>query len=275
MLTIDCFREYAVHIREQIRIKSRKEIDKLKDAGRVAANALRVAARAAKPGVTLLELDKLAENYIRKQGAVPNYKGYRGYPATLCLSVNDRVVHGIPNSYVLKDGDVLAIDCGAKLDGFHGDTCLTVGVGHVSETSKDLIVTTQLAMFLGVSFCKVGLRMGDMASSVQKFAEARGYNIVRDYIGHGIGRDLHEDPQVVYADQPPGTGFRMEVGMTFTIEPILNTGTHKCLVEPDGWTVRTADGKISAQFEHMVAVTKNGPEILSYPDPEFELENGL
>lgn len=262
-------------IREQIRIKSRKEIDKLKDAGRVAANALRVAARAAKPGVTLLELDKQAEHYIRKQGAVPNYKGYRGFPATLCLSVNDRVVHGIPNNYVLRDGDVLAIDCGAKLDGFHGDTCLTIGIGQVSESSKDLITTTQLAMFLGVSCCKVGLRMGDMATTVQKFAEARGYSIVRDYIGHGIGHNLHEDPQVLYAGQPAGTGFRMEVGMTITIEPILNVGTNKCLVEPDGWTVRTADGQISAQFEHMIAITESGPEILSYPDKEFELEDGL
>ena len=264
-----------MHIRERIRIKSRKEIDKLKEAGRVAANALRLAARSARPGVSLLELDKLAENYIRKQGATPNYKGYRGYPATLCLSVNDRVVHGIPNKYVLRDGDVIAIDCGAKLDGFHGDTCLTVGVGQVCEKHKDLITTTQLAMFLGVSYCKVGLRLGDMATTVQNFAEERGYSVVRDYIGHGIGRDLHEDPQVPIADQSPGTGFRMEAGMTITIEPILNIGTHKCLVESDGWTVRTADGQISAQFEHMLAVTKNGPEILSYPDPEFELEDGL
>jgi methionyl aminopeptidase len=263
-----------VPFREQIRIKSRKELDKLKEAGRVAANALRIAARSAKPGVSLLELDKLAESYIRRQGATPNYKGYRGYPATLCLSVNDRVVHGIPNSYVLRDGDLVAIDCGAKLDGFHGDTCLTVGVGHVNEDFMDLIVTTQLAMFLGISCCRVGLRMGDMATTVQKFAEERGYSVVRDYIGHGIGRNLHEEPQVLYAGQRPGTGFRMEVGMSFTIEPILNMGSYRCLVEPDGWTVRTEDGQMSAQFEHMIEDTKNGPEILSYPDPEFELEDG-
>ncbi|MCL1907809.1 MAG: type I methionyl aminopeptidase [Holophagaceae bacterium] len=261
--------------REHIRLKSRKEIDRLKDAGRVAANALRVAAKAARPGVALLELDKLAENYIRKQGAIPSYKGYRGYPATLCLSVNDQVVHGIPSNYVLTDGDIVAIDCGAKLDGFHGDTCLTVGVGQVQEKLKELISTTQMAMFLGVSCCKVGLRMGDMATAVQKFAEERGYSVVREWTGHGIGRNLHEDPQVLCADQRPGTGFRMEAGITITIEPILNMGTHRCLLGSDGWTVRTEDGQMSAQFEHMVAVTKSGPEILSYPDPEFELADGL
>ncbi|MDR2561218.1 MAG: type I methionyl aminopeptidase [Holophagales bacterium] len=262
-------------IREQIRLKNRKEIDKLKEAGRLTANALRTAARAAKPGVSLLDLDKLAEGYIRKHGAVPSFKGYRGFQGTLCLSVNDRVVHGTPNNYVLKDGDILAIDCGAKLDGFHGDTCLTVGVGDIGEKKRDLIATTQLAMFIGISHCKIGLRLGDMATAVQSFAEERGYSIVRDYIGHGIGRDLHEDPQVLFAEQRPGTGFRMEAGMTITIEPILNIGSYRCLVEPDGWTVRTADGQLSAQFEHMVAVTKNGPEILSYPDPEFELDDGL
>ena len=261
-------------IREQIRIKSRREIDKLREAGRLAANALRVAARAAKPGVSLLEIDKIAENYIRKQGGVPNFKGYHGFPATLCLSVNDRVVHGIPNNYVLRSGDIIAIDCGAKLDGFHGDTCLSVGVGQVSEEARLLLQATQLAMFKGIEYCRVGYRLGDMATAVQTFGEERGYSIVREYIGHGIGRDLHEDPQVVYADVRPGTGFRMEVGMTITIEPIFNLGTHRCLVEPDGWTVRTADGALSAQFEHAVAITKDGPFILSMPDPEFELEDG-
>ena len=261
-------------IREQIRIKSRREIEKLREAGRLAANALRVAARAAKPGVSLLELDKLAENYIRKQGAVPNFKGYHGFPATLCTSVNDRVVHGIPTNYVLRSGDIIAIDCGAKLDGFHGDTCLSVGVGQVSEQARLLLQATQLAMFKGIEYCRVGYRLGDMATAVQTFGEELGYSIVREYIGHGIGRDLHEDPQVVYADVRPGTGFRMEVGMTITIEPIFNIGTHRCLVEPDGWTVRTADGALSAQFEHAVAITKEGPSILSMPDPEFELEDG-
>jgi len=262
-------------MQDQIRIKSRKEIDKLKEAGRLTANALRLAAKAARPRVSMLELDRLAEQYIRKHGATPSFKGYHGFPSTLCLSVNDGVVHGIPSNYVLRDGDVLAIDCGAKLDGYHGDTCLTVGVGGVSDAAKNLIATTQLAMFLGVSYCRVGLRLGDMATKVQSFAEGRGYNVVRKYVGHGIGRDLHEDPQVLHAKQSPGTGFRMEVGMTITIEPILNAGTHKCVVDPDGWSVRTADGKLSAQFEHMVAITPNGPEILSYPDPEFELDDGL
>lgn len=258
-------------IRENIRIKSRREIDKLRESGRLAANALRVAARAAKPGVSLLELDKIAEQYIRANGGTPNFKGYHGFPGTLCTSVNDRVVHGIPTHYILQEGDVLAIDCGAKLDGWHGDTCLTVGIGKVSEAALRLIATTKRAMEIGVEHCRVGLRLGDMATAVQTFAEAEGYSVVREYIGHGIGKELHEDPQVVFADQRPGTGFRMEVGMTFTIEPILNVGGPRCLVEKDGWTVRTADGQISAQFEHAVALTKDGTEILSLPDPEFEL----
>jgi len=262
-------------LREQIRYKSRREIEKLREAGRLAANALRVAARGAKPGVTLLELDKLAELYIRKHGGVPNFKGYHGFPGTLCTSVNDRVVHGIPSHYALQEGDIIAIDCGAKLDGFHGDTCLTVGVGKISQEARELLQTCQLAMFLGIEHCRVGYRLGDMSSAVQNFAEERGYSVVREYIGHGIGRELHEDPQVVFADQRPGTGFRMEVGMTITVEPILNLGSHRCLVEPDGWTVRTADGRLSAQFEHALAITKDGPDILSYPDPEFELDDGL
>jgi methionyl aminopeptidase len=263
-----------VSVREQIRYKSRKEIDKLKEAGRLAANALRLAAREARPGVSLLELDKMAELFIRKHGGIPSFKGYHGYPSTLCISVNDRVVHGIPSSYVLQEGDVVAIDCGAKLDGWHGDTCLTVGVGNISEAHQRLLATCHQAMLLGVDFCRTGFRLGDMSSAVQKYAEERGYSVVREYIGHGVGRELHEDPQVVFADQRPGTGFRMELGMTITIEPILNMGSPHCLVEKDGWTVRTADGQVSAQFEHMVAITKNGPEILSIPDPEFELEDG-
>ncbi|MBI4912309.1 MAG: type I methionyl aminopeptidase [Acidobacteria bacterium] len=257
-----------------MRYKSRREIEKLRAAGRIAANALRVAARAAQPGVSLLELDKLAEDFIRRQGATPSFKGYHGFPATLCTSVNDRVVHGIPTSYRLQEGDIIAIDCGAKLEGYHGDTCLTVGVGEVGEAARALMQSCQLAMFVGIEHCRVGLRLGDMSSAVQRFAEERGFSVVREYIGHGIGRDLHEDPQVVFADQRPGTGFRMEPGMTITIEPIFNTGGARCRVEKDGWTVRTADGGLSAQFEHMVAITKDGPEILSLPDPEFEMPDG-
>ncbi len=268
-------REGPVLIREQIRYKSRKEIDKLREAGRVAANALRIAARAARPGVSLLDLDRIAETYIRQQGATPSFKGYHGFPGTLCTSVNDKVVHGIPTKYVLQEGDVIAIDCGAKLDGYHGDTCLTVGVGQISEQARMLIQTAQLAMFVGIEYCRPGYRLGDMATAVQSFAEERGYSIVREYIGHGLGRDLHEDPQVVYAEQKPGTGFRMEPGMVITIEPILNTGSHRCLVEADGWTVRTKDGGLSAQFEHDISITRTDPEILSIPDAEYELEDGL
>ena len=247
----------------------------MREAGRIVAVTLAALKAAVRPGVSTLELDALAEEMAQRHGAVPSFKGYHGFPGTLCTSVNDKVVHGIPTNYILQEGDVIAIDCGCRLDGFNGDTCLTVGVGQISEQAKMLIQTTQLAMFVGIEQCRPGLRLGDMATAVQTFAEERGYSIVREYIGHGIGRDLHEDPQVVYADQRPGTGFRMEPGMTITIEPILNTGSQKCIVEADGWTVRTQDGGLSAQFEHAIAITKDGPDILSIPDPEFELEDGL
>lgn len=259
--------------RESVIYKNQKELEKLREAGRLTANALRVTAKAVRPGISLLELDKIAENYIRKQGGSPSFKGYHGFPSTICTSVNDRVVHGIPSRYVLQDGDLVTIDCGAKLDGFHGDTCISVAVGQVSEQIKKLIQTTKIAMNTGISYCSIGHRLGDMASAVQTFAESHGYSIVRDYIGHGIGRALHEPPQVMYADIRPNTGFRMEQGMTITIEPILNVGSHHCSVESDGWTVRTSDGMLSAQFEHTIAITKNGPWILSTPDPELRLED--
>ena len=259
--------------RESVVYKNQKEMEKLREAGRLTANALRITAMAVKPGVSLLELDKIAENYIRKQGGSPSFKGYHGFPSTICTSVNDHVVHGIPNHYILRDGDLITIDCGAKLDGFHGDTCMSIAVGQVSEQIKRLIKATKLAITTGIGYCSIGYRLGDMASAVQACAEDRGYSIVREYIGHGIGRKLHEPPQVMYADIRPNTGFRMEQGMTITVEPILNIGSHHCVVEPDGWTVRTADGKLSAQFEHTVAITKNGPWILSAPDPELKLED--
>lgn len=260
---------------ESIRYKSRKEMEKLREAGRLAANALRITARAARPGISLLELDQIAEKYIRKQGGIPSFKGYEGFPATICTSVNDNVVHGIPTRYVLRDGDIITIDCGAKLDGFHGDTCISVAVGQISKEAKQLINNTKLAMMIGINYCKIGYRLGDMASAIQSFAEEHGYSVVREYVGHGIGRELHESPQVMCADVKPGTGFRMETNMAITVEPILNAGSQHCIVEPDGWTVRTADGSLSAQFEHMVGITKGEPWILSTPDPEFELENGF
>jgi methionyl aminopeptidase len=258
---------------ESIIYKNRKEMEKLKEAGRLTANALRVTAKAVKPGISLLELDKIAENYIRKQGGSPSFKGYHGFPSTICTSVNDHVVHGIPSRYILRDGDLITIDCGAKLDGFHGDSCMSIAVGQVNEQIQRLIKDTKLAVATGISYCNIGYRLGDMASAIQTFAEGQGYSIVREYIGHGIGRALHEPPQVMYADIRPQTGFRMEPGMAITVEPILNLGSHHCRVEPDGWTVRTVDGAISAQFEHTVAITKNGPWILSTPDSELKLED--
>jgi methionyl aminopeptidase len=259
--------------RESVVYKNQKDLEKLREAGRLTANALRISAMAAKPGVSLLELDKIAEKYIRKQGGSPSFKGYYGFPSTICTSVNDQVVHGIPSRYVLRDGDLVTIDCGAKLDGFHGDTCMSVAVGQVNEQIKRLIKTTKIAMNTGIGYCNIGYRLGDMASAVQTFAERHGYSIVREYIGHGIGRVLHEPPQVMYADVLPNTGFRMLSGMTITVEPILNVGSHHCIVEADGWTVRTVDGALSAQFEHTVAITKSGPWILSMPDSEFRLED--
>lgn len=219
-------------------------------------------AKAVKPGVTTLQLDALAEDFIRSQGAVPSFLGYAGYPNSICTSVNDQVVHAIPSKYVLKEGDVVSVDCGAQINGFHGDSCYTFCVGEVSEEVKRLMKTTKESLMIGISNAKVGNRLGDVSHSIQEHCEGKGYSVVRELTGHGIGRMMHEEPLVQnYGRARRGLLFRE--GIVIAIEPIINMGKRGVYLEKDGWTVRTADGLPSAHFEHTVAIGTDGPDILS------------
>ncbi len=217
---------------------------------------------AIRPGVTSRELDAIAEREIRSLGAVPSFKGLYGFPATICSSFNEEIVHGIPSRRRLEEGDIISIDLGAVVNGFHSDTAFTVGVGRIDEDSQQLMDATEESLRLAVEQTKAGNRVGDIGAAVQTYAEALGYGVVRQYVGHGIGRALHEDPNVPNYGTP-GRGAQIRVGMTVAIEPMLNLGTWDTRVLDDGWTVVTADGSRSAHFEDTVAVTENGPEVLT------------
>ena len=249
-------------------LKSRDEIEAIRRAGRVVAKALAAARAAVRPGVTLKELDRLAEQTIRGAGAVPSFTGYKPhfapypFPATLCLSVNDAIVHGIPDGYRLREGDLVSIDCGAIVDGYHADSAVTVGVGEVDETAARLMETTERALHAGIAQGRVGNRLTDISHAVGKVAQAEGFGIVPDFGGHGVGQALHEDPQVLN-DGPPGRGLRLREGLVLAIEPMFNEGTGDYQLRPDGWTLATADGLRSAHFEHTIAITPNGPELLT------------
>ncbi len=252
-------------IRQPITLKSPEQIALMREAGRIVARTLSEVARAAKPGVTTAGLDRLAEQVIRDHGAVPSFKGYRGYPATLCTSINDEIVHGIPSDgRALRDGDVVKLDCGAIYRGWQGDAALTVAVGRASKAAQRLIEDTRAALAVGIDATRAGGRVGDIGQVIEDYALARGYEVVRDYCGHGIGRDLHEEP-AVHNFCPEGGGPRLRPGMVICIEPMLNLGGAETEAQPDGWTVKTADGKLSAHFEHTVAVTERGPQILTLP----------
>jgi methionyl aminopeptidase len=233
--------------------KSPEEIDRMRRAGRLVGHTLSRVVEAVRPGVTLLELDALAERVIRDGGGIPSFLGYHGFPATLCLSPNDRIVHGIPNGYVLQEGDILSVDCGAIVDGWHGDAAVTVPVGQVDDAARRLIETTERAMWAGI------------AHAVERVAAAPGYGVVREYVGHGIGTRMHEEPQVPNYGRP-GRGLRLEVGLALAIEPMVNEGGPSSRVLDDGWTVVTSDGSRSAHFEHTVAITPQGPEVLTLLD---------
>jgi methionyl aminopeptidase len=216
------------------------------------------------PGITTLELDREAELYIRSRGAVPAFKGYRGFPGTLCTSVNDEVVHGIPGPRMLKDGDILSIDVGALYEGFYSDSARTFPVGEVSPLAKKLMEVTRRALDAGISQAVAGNRISDISASVQKVVEDAGFSVVRDFVGHGVGRDLHEAPQVANFGKR-GKGPVIQEGMTLAIEPMVNVGEWEVRILGNGWTVVTADGSLSAHFEDSIAVTKNGPLVLSAP----------
>jgi methionyl aminopeptidase len=245
--------------------KSPEELDRMRRAGRLVGHTLTVVAAAAQPGIRLIELDKLAERTIREAGAVPSFVGYHGFPATLCLSPNDGVVHGIPNGYVLQEGDILSIDCGAIVEGYHGDAAVTIPIGNVDEAAKRLIATTERAMWAGISQVRAGNRLSDIGHAVEQVALEPGYGVVREYVGHGIGTAMHEEPQVPNYGRP-GRGLRLDVGLVLAIEPMLNEGGPQTQVLDDGWTVATRDGSRSAHFEHTVAITPAGPEVFTLLD---------
>lgn len=245
-------------------LKSSREIAAMREAGRVVARVLAVVGSAVRAGVATAELDDLAEREIRKAGAVPAFKGYRGFPGSLCISVNDEVVHGIPGRRRLAAGDIVSVDVGAILNGYVGDGAHTFKVGSVAPEAERLMEKTQEALAAGIAAARPGNRLSDISHAVQVVVEGAGYSAVRSYCGHGIGREMHEDPQVPNFG-PPGRGPRLEPGMVLAIEPMVNTGGYEVAVDGNNWTVRTQDGGLSAHFEHTVAITARGPEILTLP----------
>ena len=243
-------------------LKSRDEIEKMRAASQVVALALAGLAEKVRPGVTTGELDRFAEDVLRSHGAVPSFLGYKGYPSAACISINCEVVHGIPGSRRLEEGDIVGIDLGAIVNGYHGDSAITVPVGQVSAEAARLMKVTREALFAGIKMAEAGNRLGDVSHAIQKHAESRGYSVVRDLVGHGIGRTMHEEPQVPNFG-PPGRGPLLEAGMTLAIEPMINAGGYQVETLADGWTMVTKDRRLSAHFEHTVAVTENGADILT------------
>jgi len=242
--------------------KSKKEIEKMRAAGQLTGLVLAELRKLALPGVATIEIDQAAEKMIRDAGGLPTFKGYHGFPYSICASVNEQVVHGFPSDYKLKDGDIFSIDCGVTLDGFVGDTATTVPVGNVDESWLDLVRVTNECLDRAIEQCWPGKHLGDIGAAVQQHAEGRGYSVVRDYVGHGIGRRMHEDPQIPNYGKP-GQGPKIKAGYVFAIEPMINLGTHFTKVLADGWTVVTLDGKPSAHVEHTIAITEDGPEVLT------------
>ena len=244
-------------------LKTGRELSIMREACRISAGALDLIGRAVEPGVTTAELDRIAEQYILSQGAVPNFKNYQGYPATACISINHEVIHGIPNkNRIIKSGDIVSVDLGAMFGGYHGDNAATFAAGDISPEAKRLIDTTRESLYEGINAARAGGRIGDISSAVQRYVEARGYSVVRDFVGHGIGTNLHEAPEVPNFGIS-GRGIRLIPGMTIAIEPMVNAGKHEVMVMPDGWTVLTKDGSLSAHFEHTVAITSDGPLIMT------------
>jgi methionyl aminopeptidase len=243
-------------------IKSEREIALMRQAGRIVAAVLSVLMKQVKPGMKTKELDTIAGREVKRLGGIPSFKGYRGFPANLCVSVNDEIVHGIPGERVLRQGDIVSLDMGAIFKGFQGDSAVTVGVGKTSPEALKLLTTTEDGLKAGIAAARPGARLGDISAAIQNYAESRGYSVVREYTGHGIGRELHEEPQIPNFG-PPGTGPVLEKGMTLALEPMVNAGDWRTRVGDDQWTVRTADGSLSAHFEHTIAITDGEAEILT------------
>jgi methionyl aminopeptidase len=242
--------------------KSPAEIERMARAGAVVRGCLELMAREIRPGVTTRELDKLAEKYIRAKGGVPTFKGYRGFPGSICASPNDMVVHGIPGKVRLSDGDILGVDVGVTMEGYIADAATTFPVGEISEEARRLLRVTEESLMRGIEQCRVGNRVGDISHAVQTYAESHGYAVVQSMVGHGVGRDMHEDPQVPNFG-PPGQGAELREGMVLAIEPMVNAGGNAVEMGDDGWAISTRDGSLSAHFEHTVAITNSGPRILT------------
>lgn len=247
---------------ERIILKSPQEIEKMRRSNQIVAEILAEIKTSARPGVTTRELDELAEALLAKLKAHSAFKGYNGYPAALCTSVNEEVVHGIPSNRVLKEGDILSLDFGAIYDGFYGDAAITLPIGSISTEAEQLLRVTEEALYLAIDQARPENRLMDISAAIQRHVESHGFSVVRDFVGHGIGKHLHEKPQVPNFGIP-GRGVRLKPGMTLAIEPMINAGGCEVMIREDGWTAVTKDGSLSAHFEHSVAVTENGPAILS------------
>ncbi len=245
-----------------ITLRSAREIEAMRRSGKITAKVLSDLMAAAKAGMTTADIDALAENGIRELGGEPTFKGYRGYPASVCTSVNDRVVHGIPGGYTLREGDLLSIDLGTTLDGYVSDSAVTVPIGAVSESAQRLLDVTQQCLMLGIEQIRDGNHVGDIGYAVQQHAEANGYGVVRELVGHGVGTEMHEDPQVPNYGRR-GSGVKLRSGMVLAVEPMITQGGHEVKILEDGWTVVTTDGKLAAHFEHTIALTGEGPKILT------------
>jgi methionyl aminopeptidase len=243
-------------------IKSEREIALMRQAGRIVATVLSILMKKVKPGMKTKELDNIAGRETERLGGIPTFKGYRGFPANLCVSINDEIVHGIPGERILREGDIVSLDFGASLNGFQGDSAVTVGVGEISPRARKLVATTEEVLNAGIAAARSGARLGDISAAIQRYAEAKGYSVVREYTGHGIGRELHEEPQIPNFG-PAGTGPVLKKGMTLALEPMVNAGDWRTKVGDDQWTVFTADGSLSAHFEHTIAITDGEAEILT------------
>lgn len=245
-----------------ISIKSPREIELMRIAGRIVAETHELLRKAIRPGITTLELDTIAEEFIRKRGAIPAFKDYNGFPASICSSINEQVVHGIPGPTALKDGDIIGIDIGAVYDGYYGDAARTYGIGRIDKETERLLKVTEESFFKGIEYALPGNRLSDISHSIQKHVESNGFSVVRDFVGHGIGRNMHEDPQIPNYGLPH-KGPRLAAGMALAIEPMVNQGKYAVKVREDGWTVVTADGKPSAHYENTIVITNGKPEILT------------
>ena len=248
-----------------ISIKSSRDLSLMREACVISARALKLGGEAVQPGVTTGEIDRIIRQYIESMGAKPSFLGYQDYPASACISVNDVVIHGIPGNRKIREGDIVSIDVGAFYNGFHGDNAATFGAGKVSAEAQALMNATRESLYEGIKMAAAGNRVGDIGAAVQRYVEMRGYSVVRQFVGHGVGTNLHEDPSVPNFGTP-GRGPKLLPGMTLAIEPMVNAGTHEVSILGDGWTTVTKDGRLSAHFEHTIAITPGGPVIMTDPD---------